>query len=128
MSSGPRTWRIVVPVDPIRLGHNARLAKDPRVAHQMRVRMTRNDVSAGRTMWQAAGRPTASGPVRVSVIYRRCNPLDQANVWDGLKAAMDGLFNQALTPNDSDQWVHLGEVRFEERDRPEVEFIIEEIP
>lgn len=117
-----RTWRIVVPVDPVRLSHNARLS------YWERAKMTKSDRGTARTMWQIAGSPVARRKVLVSVIVRRCNPLDPFNAWDGLKAAMDGLFNEALTPNDSAQWIEPGTVRWEEKTRPEVEFIIEEIP
>lgn len=68
--------------------------------------------------WLAAGRPEASGPVRLSLVVRRGRVMDEDNIWSGLKWCRDQLFNRrkhgyGITPDDGPQWVRLGEIRQE---------------
>ena len=123
--------RIVVKVDPSRTSLNQRL--------HWRARKQRNDYAkeAARLAYAVAGRPTASGPVRVSVVVRRGRVIDRDNARSGLKAVFDSLFcakrnGEGITPDDGPQWVHEGPLTFEcgavWRGREEVELLIEEMP
>ena len=71
----------------------------------------------------------AAGPVRVSVIIRRARSLDPDGIWAGLKPAIDGIFREGVTPDDSARWIRLGEITQETHNRwlgrEEVEFVIE---
>lgn len=115
--------RITVPFDPHRLSSNQRLHWGERARRTQAVR------TAARWAWRQAGEPQMDGPVRVSMLVRRGRPIDADNAVSGSKAARDALFVKGITPDDSPQWVTLGEVSFETgawwRDRPEVVFTVE---
>ena len=119
--SSQLSWHLTVPIDPAQTAHNQRLHWGTRAA---RNRASRD---AARWAWIAAGSPVASRRIRVSVTLRRPRPLDPANVWDGLKPALDGLFTRAMTPDDSARWVELGAIRQERAEAPSVEFLVEEL-
>lgn len=82
------------------------------------------------TIWFEAGRPVAKSPVTVSVTIRRGRLLDEDNARASLKAVFDGLFKNAITPNDSPQWVKLGtltqEIAARWKLKPEIEIVVEE--
>ena len=114
---------ITVPVDPQKAspnqrGHWAKLAK---VKKEFR--------DAAHLCWLAAGRPKAEGPVNVNVIIRRGRLIDQDNALACCKSLIDGLFNKAVTPNDSREWILNYTVNQETgrvwQYQPEVEFVIE---
>lgn len=114
---------ITVPFDAHRLSLNQRLH------WRERHRRTQAVKEAARWAWKAAGCPQSPVPVRVSMIVRRGRTIDHDNAITGTKAARDGLFNGAITPNDGPQWLTLGavtqEVGKQWRGKPEVVFIIE---
>jgi hypothetical protein len=114
---------ITVPVDaqrasPNQRGHWAKLAK---VKKEFR--------DAARLCWIAAGKPKVDAPVNVNVIIRRGRVIDQDNAQACLKSLIDGLFNDAVTPNDSRKWVLNYTVNQETgrvwQYQPEVEFVVE---
>jgi hypothetical protein len=85
-----------------------------------------------RKAWEEAGSPRIDAPVRVGLVVRRGRSMDLANIWGGVKPLLDGLFTNAITPDDSLKWVaELGGVRLEvARDfkgAEEVTFIIERL-
>jgi hypothetical protein len=87
---------------------------------------------AARKAWEEAGSPRLDGPVRVGLVVRRGRSMDLANIWGGVKPLIDGLFTDAVTPDDSLKWVaELGGVRLEvARDfkgAEEVTFVIERL-
>ncbi len=90
---------------------------------------TRHKFTA-RVVWLQAGKPVSLSPVIVSVTIRRGRMLDEDNVWASLKAVFDGLFKNAITPDDSPQWVKLGtltqEVGKQWKLKPEIEIVVEE--
>jgi hypothetical protein len=55
--------------------------------------------------WRLAGCPTMTGPVDVSILVRRGRRLDPDNLLASCKSAIDGLFNGAITPVDTERWV-----------------------
>lgn len=117
--------RIVVPFDPSRLSANQRLHWRERAKRTQAVRV------AARYCWALAGEPRAAGKVRVSMVVRRGRKLDEDNAISGSKAVRDALFNGAVTPRDSQDWVTLGSIEFQCGKRwercPEVEFVIEPV-
>ncbi len=113
--------RIIVPVDPQQAspnkrGHWAKLAK---VKHHHK--------ETAALCWMAAGRPRSRESVHVEVIIRRGRFIDQDNALACCKALIDGLFKDAITPDDSPTWVKSYTIRQEVgsqwKQHPEVEFI-----
>jgi hypothetical protein len=93
------------------------------------IRIKKAHKTAAQWAWVAAGRPRAGAyPVTVSATIRRGRVLDDDNAKASLKAALDGLFKQAVTPDDSVKYVRLGTVTQETGKafgvKPEVEFVI----
>lgn len=86
--------------------------------------------NAARIVWREAGKPVSASPVVVSVTIRRGRLLDEDNARASLKAVFDGLFKQAITPDDSPQWVKLGTLTQEVGKRwklkPEIEIVVKE--
>lgn len=118
--------RITIPGDPYLTSQN----RVVRYRHWgARKRLYSEARQKARACWLAAGKPTAPGKVRVSVLVRRGKVLDESNVWSGLKPWLDGLFVEGITPDDSPRYVQLGEIRQETGQawchRPEVQFLIE---
>ena len=78
--------------------------------------------------WAHAGRPQVDCPVVVDVVIRRARALDHDNAVASLKPCLDGIFKDALTPDDSPRWLTLGEVRQETakewKGKEHVEFIV----
>jgi hypothetical protein len=72
---------------------------------------------------------SAVSGINVNVIIRRGRVIDQDNAQACLKSLIDGLFNNAVTPNDSRKWVLNYTVNQETgrvwQYQPEVEFIVE---
>lgn len=63
--------------------------------------------------WIAAGKPVAPpGRQRLDVHVVRSSgrDLDEANIWWGLAGFIDGLFCDAITADDSPEFLHLGEI------------------
>lgn len=87
-----------------------RVSPNQRLHHMTRARLNRMAREAGRLAWAQAGRPTSSAPVTVDLILRRARAIDQANAWAAAKGAIDGVFVEALTPDDSPKYVRLGTV------------------
>lgn len=115
--------RIIIPWDVNRTSPNRRLHWARRnVLNQSAKLLAFNQ-------WVQAGRPTARDTVRVSVIVRRYRRLDNDNALAGCKPVFDGLFRDAITPDDGPEWVTLGTVTQETGARwlgaEEVEVIVE---
>lgn len=55
--------------------------------------------------WEESGCPVVYEPVRVRVTVCRGRTIDPDNCLSGLKHVFDGLFKDAITPDDSDAWV-----------------------
>lgn len=109
--------RIVVEWDPNLLNPNRAI----RLHWHEKSRRRNVAIDAARLAWKAAGRPQMPGKVRVSVTICRARSFDEDNAWGSLKAVKDALFcgkrfaddGGAITPDDSRQYVQLGEVRFD---------------
>lgn len=118
--------RITVPWDVQRTSPNQR-------QHwRQRAKLTKLARDRARLAWAVAGRPQVPAealPVRVSLIVRRARVIDEDNAISGSKALRDGLFNDALTPKDSQQFVKIGSVTFETgrewKGREECIFVVE---
>lgn len=113
--------RIVVPVD---VG-NANPNRLRTVRKKIHVRKTHKE--AAQWAWVAAGRPVFTAfPITVNVTIRRGREMDQDNAVASLKGVMDGLFKNAITPDDAQKYVLLGTIRQEIskewKRKPEVEF------
>lgn len=79
--------------------------------HRMAVhKLEKRAMEDARNIWLLTGGPVAPGPVRVDIEVIRGKRMDQANIWAGLKGTMDGLFKNAITPDDSDKYVTLGAI------------------
>jgi hypothetical protein len=96
--------RIIVPGDIGLVTTNQRIDPLERSKRNRRLRESAHGA------WLEAGRPRAAGKVKVHVTVRRAAWLDGDNAVGGCKAMRDALFNQAITPNDSDRYVELGQV------------------
>ena len=96
--------RITVPFDINRCSPNHRLH------YLARARLMAAARQAGRLAWMAAGSPQATVPVQVSLVLHRARAIDQGNAWAAAKGAIDGVFVDALTPDDGPKWVTLGSV------------------
>jgi hypothetical protein len=113
---------IVVPFDPNRLSLNQRL--------HWRERKRRNDAAkdAAAFGWLKVGRPRLEVPVDVEIVVKRGRVLDPDNAQAGCKPIIDALFKNAVTPDDSQQWVRFTGTRVESgkrwKGREEVEFRI----
>lgn len=121
----PRRWTLVIPWD-------AGILSPNRVSHRMqRYRIGALGRRAAGLVWVAAGRPRAQSRVRVDITIRRGRALDDDNALAALKPVLDGVFNAALTPNDSLKWVTLGTItqRIDPKwkGREEVQFDVEEV-
>lgn len=90
---------ITVPWDVQRTSLNQRL--------HWRARAERNRIArqTARLMWLKAGKPQAPGKVAVTVTVKRARALDPDAVLSAAKPVIDGLFNEAITPNDSRKWI-----------------------
>lgn len=80
--------------------------------------------TTARLVWRAAGEPRMAGPVDVTLVIRRGHKLDHDGALACCKHALDGLFNDAITPVDTERWVRYvawtQETGGEWRLRPEV--------
>lgn len=121
----PRRWTLVIPWDAGILAPN-------RVSHRMqRYRIGALGRRAAGLVWVAAGRPRAQSRVRVDITIRRARALDDDNLVSATKNLRDGVFNAALTPNDSPRWVTIGtitqDIGPQFKGREEVQFDVEEV-
>jgi hypothetical protein len=96
--------RITLPIDPNLTSPNRnpgwrKLAKLKSIAH-----------TTARICWVKAGRPQVDFPIIVHYIVRRGTAMDDDNIIAGLKPVRDGLFKDAITPDDSAVWVKTGDV------------------
>lgn len=120
----PEPIRIIVTVDPHVNSPNQR-----RHFHATaKIKATMRE--AARWAWIGAGKPRATGPVRVTVTVRRGRAIDLDNALAACKPLIDGLFNDAITPDDSMAWIKGYTIRQEVGKRyaggaAEVEFIAE---
>ena len=91
-------------------------------------RLDRAATEAARIAWMIGGSPRIEVPVRVDIVIRRARKLDPDNALSGCRSLINGLFKDALTPDDSPEWLTIGEVRQEtageHKHRESVEFII----
>jgi len=120
--------RIVIPFDPNRTSENRVKSAN---------RFSRSDLhgtarEVARAAWLAAGKPVATGPVRLSIHCRRGRSMDLGNIVGGCKPLIDGVFVDALTPDDGPKWLQrLGGVTQETgacwKGREEVVFTVEEL-
>lgn len=120
----PNPIRILVAADP----HMA--SPNKRQHFHVIAKIKRTMRSAASWAWIGAGKPRATGPVHVTVIVRRGRAIDLDNALAGCKPLIDGLFNGAITPDDSMDWVKGYTIRQEVGKRyaggaAEVEFIAE---
>lgn len=76
-------------------------------------RLEKQAMETARYCWIAAGRPRAKGKVRVGITVRRGRIMDIANIVSGAKGALDGIFKDGVTPDDSPRYLELGAVRQE---------------
>lgn len=100
-----RTLVVFVDVAPLSPNRTRRLhwGQRARLAHAARTEAVK--------AWLADYRPEATVPVDVRLIVRTSGrTMDQDNLIAACKPILDGLFNSAWTPNDSPEWVRLGEV------------------
>lgn len=115
--------RITVPIDPATMSANKRLNWRKLGALKSRAWKT------ARAMWIEAGRPKASGRVIVHLTARRARTLDVDNLISGCKAIFDGLFVNAITEDDSPEFLTIGhieqDIKPEYRSNPTVVFIVE---
>jgi hypothetical protein len=98
MSEAKELCRIIVPWDVARTAPNARRSHwDRRIgnseAHRAR--------EWAHIAWKQAGCPRARGRVRVILVARRRRAMDWDNIVAGAKPVLDGLFKDAITPDDS---------------------------
>jgi hypothetical protein len=121
----PTAWTITVPVDVGLTSPNLRRY------WLIEARAKKAARTTAAWAWIAAGRPRAHGQVLVSVVVRRARAMDEGNVWAALKPVIDGLFVNALTPDDSPRWVKLGtltqEISLRYRGREECVFRVESV-
>jgi hypothetical protein len=119
--------RVTVPFDVQRTAENVTRRGGHWSARSRVMRLARE---LARLCWLDAGRPKAAGKVRVSVVIRRARALDTANAIGALKPLLDGLFVDAITPQDSPKWLEFGgctqETAKEWKGREEVTFIVED--
>lgn len=102
--------QVVVPWDPITTADNRVRC----LHHQARANLYRRAREAGRLAWLASGGERLTGPVRVSLHVRRARVCDLMNLWGGAKPVADGVFNDALLPNDGPEFLReLGPVTLE---------------
>lgn len=102
--ASPSTWTFAVPWDPGVTAPNRRLHSFGRSRLALKAR------EAGLCAWILAGRPRATRRVRIDVVAYRLRPLDDDAVTGGLKSVRDGICTDALTPNDTTDWVRWGSV------------------
>jgi len=113
-----RAWVITIPWDA------GLTTKNQKMSPMKRYRLTQLAQTTAYGAWCAAGRPRASGKVRLSITVRRARALDEANVMSGLDGLIDGIFSAhrvrgysvergCMTVDDSPQYLELGEVRQE---------------
>ena len=116
--------KLIIPVDANEMNPNRR----GKLRDWIRAK-TRHKATA-RYVWIAAGKPVSVSPVTVSVTIRRGRLLDEDNARASLKACFDGLFKNAITPDDSPKWVKLGALTQEVGGRwklkPEIEIVVTE--
>ena len=67
--------------------------------------LQRRSFETAQLAWFAGGRPTVEHPVRVEYLIRRGRVLDRDGAVAGLSRIRDALFNDAITPRDSDTWI-----------------------
>src|SRR5258708_40270981 len=101
--------RITVPCDPATLGPNG--IKKKRLREQMTLK--KRAWQTARLCWIQAGKPIAKQRVIVHFIVRRAREMDEANIIGGLKYEIDGLFVNAITPDDKPKFMKLGLVEQE---------------
>jgi hypothetical protein len=121
---GEVLFRITVLWDPNRYNPN-RLGR-MHAAAKTRLKNAARDRAA--LCYGACGRPKAGGPVDVEIVLRRGRALDDDNAVAALKPVRDVLFNDAITPDDSERWVRYLPVRQEIaaawKGREEVVFVV----
>lgn len=82
-------------------------------------------------VWYDAGKPRASGPVLVTITLRRSREMDKDNALACCKSAIDAVFKGCVTPDDGPDYVTFNPVvqviGTQYRERPEVEFLVEEL-
>lgn len=114
---------ITVPIDPNRCSPNRYKRNWRAKAAEAKAART-----AARLTWLAAGSPTMDRPVEVTLLIRRGRKIDPDNALACCKHLLDGLFNDAVTPRDTESWVRYVEVRQETGQRwalrPEVVVIV----
>lgn len=105
-----------------------RLSLNNGMHYQTRYRKQKAAKRAAHAAWMAAGRPRSEVPVIVDIVVRRGRSMDHDNIVSGLKGSIDGLFKDAITPDDSAKWVELGAIVLETgkrfADKPCVVFIV----
>lgn len=129
MQAGSEVLTISVPWDPIVTGANKDRVNSRRGGYR-KAGLHAKARAVARKAWEAAGSPRIDVPVRVSLRVYRGRAMDLANIWGGCKPLLDGLFTDAVTPDDSLRWVReLGGVRLETgkqwKGAEEVVFVIE---
>lgn len=115
--------RLILPIDPGPMSPNKR-------TNWRKLAKLKSDAwKAARWIWLEAGKPKSDVPIRVSYIVRRARRLDDDNAILGLKSARDALFNDAITPNDTPDWVLTAgldqEIGPQWKARPETVVIVE---
>lgn len=121
--------RITVPWDVAKTADN----RTRRGGHwSQRHRVMKQARELARWCWLQADSPKAAGKVRVSLIVRRGRVMDTCNIVGGAKPLLDGLFTNAIVPDDSPKWLELGSVRQESgavwKGKECVVFVVESLP
>jgi hypothetical protein len=102
--SAPRSWSFILPV-------NLGLLNPNKPMHYMAKHRLRQTIkNAAHIVWVSKGKPKATGRVRVDLLSMRRKALDEDNMWAAFKPVGDGLFKDAITPDDSPQYVTLGTI------------------
>lgn len=115
-----QTVVITVPFDPWLLRTNRKMSREKRARLTAKARMD------AWLCWVAAGKPHINGCVSVAIeVRRKGRRLDQESLTSGLKATIDGLFNNAITQTDHPRWCQFGIPREVKWDGPpEVVFTV----
>ena len=115
--------RLIIPVD----ANDQNPNKRRKLRDWIRAKMAHKN--AAHIVWCEAGKPVSLSPVTVSVTIRRGRLLDEDNARASLKACFDGLFKNAITPDDSPKWVKLGtltqEIAARWKLKPEIEIVVQ---
>lgn len=108
-------FSIRVYVDPALTSLNRNKGNTPGARYAFRA-LQRRAYDQARHAWGMARQPTVEHRVRVDYMVRRGRKLDDDNILGGLKKVRDALFNDGITPHDSQAWFEFGTLYWETGD------------